>query len=86
MEVILMGLLCLVLRSRQASAKIRFPDAPNVTLTNGPDAPDLGNRSYADAADAANANHPDHKGMFGIHGTLRDILGVIGDAGPDSKG
>lgn len=23
---------------------------------------------------------PDHKGMFGVHGTLRDVLGTLGDA------
>ena len=63
------------------SAPIDFPHAPpSPQLSNGDPGPDLGNRSYVEAARAAMANEPPHKGMFGLKGTLRDILGTVGDA------
>jgi hypothetical protein len=65
----------------QPSRPVSYPDAPPAPkVTNGPTPPDLGNRSYIEAAQAAANNVPGHKGMFGLHGTLRDILGMVGDA------
>lgn len=66
----------------QKSKAVNFPDAPSrPPLSNGPDAPDFGNRSYAEAAQAALQNDAGiHKGMFGTKGTLRNILGLVGDA------
>lgn len=46
-------------------------------------APDLTNTDWAQAAvDAKNKNDKEvqHKGMFGVKGTLRNVLGVLGDA------
>lgn len=46
-------------------------------------APDLRNTEWAQAAvDARNENDKkvEHKGMFGVKGTLRNVLGVLGDA------
>lgn len=40
----------------------------------------LGNRSFIEEALQAQANSPQRKGMFGVKGTLRDVLGTIGDA------
>lgn len=69
-------------RRQPASSKsVNFPAAPDApVLTNGPDAPDFGNRSYVEAARAAMQNVPERSGMFGTRGTLRDILGTLGDA------
>lgn len=47
---------------------------------NDPAPPPMGNRSYIEEARDAAANAPKHKGMFGVKGTLRDILGTVGDA------
>lgn len=46
-------------------------------------APDLRNTEWAQAAvDARNENDKkvEHKGMFGVKGTLREVLGTLGDA------
>lgn len=43
-------------------------------------APSLGNASWSREAAAAVGNQPQHKGMFGLKGTLRDVLGTLGDA------
>lgn len=40
----------------------------------------LGNRSILEEAQQAAENAPQRKGMFGTKGTLRDILGTLGDA------
>lgn len=40
----------------------------------------IGNRSYLEEALQASENAPQRKGMFGIKGTLRDIVGTLGDA------
>lgn len=46
----------------------------------GPDAPVMGNTNYQEEAQSAMAAAPQRKGLFGTKGTLRDILGVVGDA------
>lgn len=53
-----------------------------MSAAENPDAPPLylGNRSAIEAVTEANANAPERKGMFGVKGTFRDILGTIGDA------
>jgi len=40
----------------------------------------LGNASYIEEALAAGENVPQRKGLFGVKGTLRDVLGTLGDA------
>ena len=40
----------------------------------------LGNRGVLEEAGDAASNAPQRKGMFGIKGTFRDILGTVGDA------
>lgn len=41
----------------------------------------LGNREFVEERDQANANNEgQHKGMFGVKGTLRDVLGLLGDS------
>lgn len=40
----------------------------------------LGNKDFIDEARQAQENAPEHKGMFGTKGTLRDVLGLLGDA------
>ncbi len=40
----------------------------------------LGNRSAIEESAQAKANSPQHKGMFGVRGTLRDVLGMLGDS------
>lgn len=52
---------------------------PNVDV-EGPDAPFMGNRQYLEEAATSMDEAPDRKGMFGVKGTLRDILGTLGDA------
>lgn len=52
---------------------------PNVDV-NGPEAPFMGNKSYLEEAAASMGEAPERSGMFGTRGTLRDILGVVGDA------
>ena len=57
---------------------------PNVDF-EGSDAPFMGNRSYLDEAltsfqDSVDFSRGERKGMFGVKGTLRDILGTVGDA------
>ncbi len=42
--------------------------------------PSLGNAANLIEAQSAAANVPQRKGMFGTKGTLRDILGLVGDA------
>lgn len=54
-------------------------DAPNVDM-QGPEAPFMGNREYLDEALMSLEDAPQRKGMFGVKGTLRDILGTVGDA------
>lgn len=45
------------------------------------DAPSsLGNRDWLEEAAAARENAPQRKGMFGMKGTLRDVVGILGDA------
>jgi hypothetical protein len=61
-------------QAHQPSQPINYPDAPSVSLTNGPTAPDLGNRSYADSARAAVDNDRQPKSK------LHSILDHIGDA------
>lgn len=48
--------------------------------TSGAVAPDMGNNRYLQQAQSALEAAPEHKGMFGVKGTLRDILGTLGDA------
>lgn len=65
-------------------------DEPNpdirVTARRPVDAADaspipLGNRSFVEEAADASAKYPERKGrLFGAKGTLRDVLGTIGDA------
>jgi len=52
---------------------------PDVDV-EGPDAPFMGNRGYLEEAAASLEGAPQRSGMFGTKGTLRDILGVVGDA------
>jgi len=47
---------------------------------NDPAPPGMSNRSYLEEAQQAAQQAPARKGMFGTRGTLRDILGTIGDA------
>lgn len=55
------------------------------TPPSGGDIPDIAPRSLMngkfidEAADAAHSS-PARKGLFGVHGTLRDVLGLLGDA------
>lgn len=42
--------------------------------------PALGNRDWLLEAQAAKEAAPDRKGMFGMKGTLRDVVGILGDA------
>lgn len=49
-------------------------------MENDPAPPSLGNRSYLEEVADAGNNAPQRKGMFGTRGTLRDVLGTIGDA------
>lgn len=42
--------------------------------------PNMGNRDFLDEAAAAGKNSPKRSGMFGTKGTVRDILGILGDA------
>lgn len=46
----------------------------------GADAPFMGNENYLQEALYSLDQAPERKGMFGTKGTLRDILGVVGDA------
>lgn len=48
--------------------------------TPGAIAPDMGNQRYLQQAQDALQQAPQHKGMFGVSGTLRDVLGTLGDA------
>lgn len=50
------------------------------TTEDDPAPPNLGNRSMIEEAQQAKGNAPKHKGMFGIKGTLRDVLGLLGDS------
>lgn len=52
--------------------------APAETEPSAP--PNMGNRDFLDEAANASKNAPQRKGMFGTRGTLRDILGTLGDA------
>lgn len=61
-------------QGRQPSLPVNYPDAPRVSLSNGPDAPDYGNRAQVEAARAAVAN--DRKPQSKLH----SILDNIGDA------
>lgn len=40
----------------------------------------LGNAGMLLEAQEAAKNNPQHKGMFGVKGTLRDVLGLVGDS------
>lgn len=53
---------------------------PPATSPDDKPAPNFGNSTYINEADAANENAPEHEGMFHTKGTLRNILGLIGDA------
>lgn len=55
------------------SANQEVPAAP-------PAPPPMGNREFLEEAMQANQNAPQRQGMFGTKGTLRDILGIVGDA------
>jgi len=55
--------------------------APVFSRNETQDAPiNLGNRSMLEEAQASIQNNPQHKGMFGVKGTLRDVLGLVGDS------
>jgi len=49
-------------------------------VEDDPAPPAMGNRSFLEEAQSALGNAPERKGMFGMKGTLRDILGTLGDA------
>lgn len=51
---------------------------PFVPMDNGPRP--LGNASHIEEAISAGENVPQRKGLFGVKGTLRDVLGTLGDA------
>lgn len=53
---------------------------PSQPMENDPAPMPMGNRSFLEEAQAALGNAPERKGMFGVKGTLRDILGTLGDA------
>lgn len=61
------------------------PSEPNVD-PQGPEPPFMGNRRYLDEAATANTEplpqsvQQGRRGLFGTRGTLRDVLGTIGDA------
>lgn len=42
--------------------------------------PALGNRQWIEELIDVQGNAPERKGMFGLKGTLRDVIGTIGDA------
>lgn len=46
----------------------------------GAEAPMMGNTNYQEEAQSALEAAPQRKGLFGTKGTLRDILGIVGDA------
>lgn len=45
-----------------------------------PSPPPMGNRSMIEEARGARDNAPARQGMFGTKGTLRDVLGILGDS------
>lgn len=47
---------------------------------NDPAPPPLGNRSFVEEAQQALGTLPQRRGLFGTRGTLRDVLGTVGDA------
>jgi|SRR6185312_2412451 len=61
-------------QDRQPSLPVNYPDAPNISLSNGPNAPDYGNRSQVEAARAAVANDSKPQGH------LSRMLDNLGDA------
>lgn len=70
--------------SRRAPQAIRPPDIYSPAYSMDPEeVPDLGNTAWAQAALKANQENEknvQHKGLFGMKGTLRDVLGILGDA------
>lgn len=54
-------------------------EPPNVD-TRGPEPPFMGNERYLDEVAMTAESAPERSGMFGTRGTLRNILGVLGDA------
>lgn len=52
----------------------------NRPSVRGPEAPVMGNTNYQEEAQSALAAAPPRKGLFGAKGTLRDVLGLVGDA------
>lgn len=68
-----------VLRKRDAVPQAQAPtlSAPPIEQDVGPIS--LGNRSFIEERDDAYSKQPQRKGLFGIKGTLRDVLGALGD-------
>jgi hypothetical protein len=62
-----------IVNGRQGGSMQQAPQ-----LDEGP--MNMGNRDWIEERNQAAKNVPQHKGMFGIKGTLRDILGTVGDA------
>lgn len=56
------------------------PPVEDRVNVDGPDAPFMGNRNVLDEAAYSASQAPERKGRFGVRGTLRDILGTVGDA------
>lgn len=59
-----------------ANTPVAGDGVPTVT----PDPPAMGNVASLLEAQAAMENAPQRKGMFGMKGTLRDVVGLLGDA------
>lgn len=64
----------IVISGRRPGADVSDADV------GGPAPRSLGNRGFIEEQIAAAENVPERTGMFGMKGTLRDVLGVLGDA------
>jgi len=53
---------------------------PSATTEESPAPIPLGNRSFLEEAAEARSGSPQRSGKFGVKGTFRDILGLLGDA------
>jgi hypothetical protein len=54
--------------------------APRETGSRGPTAPNMANTDYLEELQYVQDQAPKRAGRFGVKGTLRDILGTVGDA------
>lgn len=59
---------------------VNASNAPPNVDTRGPEPPFMGNERYLDEVAMTAESAPERSGLFGTRGTLRNILGVLGDA------